>query len=53
MGIVYVGSAGYGKILILFFVSLHEPSTLRLFNLTNTEHFFGLCLQVLCQAGPP
>ena len=42
-----------GKISILCFVSLCEPGTLRLFNLTNTDHFFGLCLQVFCQAGLP
>ena len=40
------------KISVLLFVSLYETGTLRLFNNTNTEHFFGFCLQVFREAGP-
>ena len=34
-------------------VGSYEPGTLRLSDHTNAEHFFGFCLQVFCQAGPP
>ena len=43
-----------GKISVLLFVSLYEPSdTLRLSNHAKAEHFFGSCFRVFCQAGPP
>ena len=46
--------SGHKKITVTFtFVCSYEAGTLRLTNHTNTEHFFGFCLQVFYQAEPP
>ena len=48
----------FGRILYMIycfgsFVRSHEPGAGRLYNPTNAEHFFGICLQVFRQAEPP